>query len=359
MPEVSEAAREWACVDNTSVAVLETFIAPTRRKSRGRLARARIDELKKQQVAIATPPPSVKPTPARPTEPPASNAPAPAPTRCDGVDVEVVSGRFFLSRCLTPGSGEVFKDCPECPEMVVVPAGEFLMGSPDSENGRDTDEGPRHRVTFSRPFAVGKFAVTFADWDACVAKGGCNGYRPSDKDWGRSNRPVININWDDAKAYVNWLSKATAKPYRLLSESEREYVTRGGTTTPFWWGSLMASEANHAGAVPYPPGNSNSQTRLQPAQRTLPVDSFKPNPWGLYQVHGNVSEWMEDCWNNSYRGAPSDGSAWISGDCSRRVLRGGSWSDNGAKLRSADRDTQASIFRSTALGFRVARTLSP
>jgi formylglycine-generating enzyme required for sulfatase activity len=243
--------------------------------------------------------------------------------------------------------------------MVVIPASEFLMGSPDSEFGRDSDESPQHRVIFSRHFAVGKFAVTFADWDACIAKGGCNGYRPSDKDWGRGNRPVINVSWDDAKAYVNWLSSATAKSYRLLSEAEREYVTRAGTTTPFWWGSSVASEANHAGAVPYPPGNSNSQTRLKPAERTLPVDSFKPNPWGLYQVHGNVSEWMEDCWNNSYRGAPSDGSAWISGDCSRRVLRGGSWSDSGSRLRAADRDTQATIFRSTALGFRVARTLSP
>ena len=262
--------------------------------------------------------PSVGAQPAA-AAPPAEPAVAiiPTPSRCDGVETQVGNER----RCLKPGDS--FKDCGECPEMVVIPAGEFLMGSPDNEFGRDSDEGPLHRVTFSRQFAAGKFAVTFADWDACIAKGGCNAYRSSDKDWGRGNRPVINVNWEDAKAYVNWLSKATARSYRLLSETEREYVTRAGTTTPFWWGSSMASEANHAGAVPYPPGSSNSQARLQPAQQTLPVDSFKANPWGLYQVHGNVSEWVEDCWNNSYRGAPSDGSPWISGDCSRRVLRGG------------------------------------
>jgi formylglycine-generating enzyme required for sulfatase activity len=126
-----------------------------------------------------------------------------------------------------------FKECAQCPEMVVVPAGSFTMGSPDSEEGRIEEEGPQHRVTFGRSFGVGKFAVTFEEWDACVADGGCNGYKPSDAGWGRGRRPAINVSWDDAKAYVGWLSRKTGKTYRLLSEAEREYATRAGTTTPF------------------------------------------------------------------------------------------------------------------------------
>ena len=145
-------------------------------------------------------------------------------------------------------------------------------------------------------------------WDACVAAGGCNGYKPGDQGWGR-RRPVINVSWDDAKAYVAWLSRATGKPYRLLSEAEREYVTRAGTTTPFWWRpSITTSQANYDGAS-YSIGFMKCEYRKQ----TLPVNSFQPNPWGLYQVLGNVWEWTEDCWHDSYAGAPADGSAWTSG----------------------------------------------
>ena len=143
---------------------------------------------------------------------------------------------------------DTFKECDTCPEMVVVPAGSFMMGSPASEEDRSPHEGPQHRVTFRPAFAVGKFAVTFDEWDACVADGGCNGYRPKDEGWGRGKRPVINVSWNDAKAYVAWLSRKTGKTYRLLSEAEREYVTRAGTTTPFWWGSsISTSQANYDG----------------------------------------------------------------------------------------------------------------
>jgi formylglycine-generating enzyme required for sulfatase activity len=136
----------------------------------------------------------------------------------------------------------VFKECENCPEMVVVPSGSFTMGSPASEEGRGNEEGPQHSVTLAKPFAVGRFAVTFDEWDACVADGGCNGHRPDDKGWGRGRQPVINVSWADAKAYVAWLSRKTGKPYRLLSEAEREYVTRAGTTTPFWWGIIDLDE---------------------------------------------------------------------------------------------------------------------
>ncbi|MBZ0138696.1 MAG: formylglycine-generating enzyme family protein [Pseudorhodoplanes sp.] len=237
--------------------------------------------------------------------------------------------------------------------MVVVSVGSFTMGSPASELGRYSDEGPQHIVTFARPFAVGKFAVTFDEWDACVADGGCAGYTPSDQNWGRGRRPVINVSWIDAKAYVAWLAGKTGRTYRLLSEAEREYVTRASTTTSFWWGSsISTSQANYDGNLTYGSGSKGVDWRM-----TLPVDSFQPNPWRLYQVHGNVWEWTEDCWNVNYARAPMDGSAWTAGDCTRRVLRGGSWNVNPRNLRSAIRSRYAAIGQGYDIGFRVARTL--
>ncbi len=261
---------------------------------------------------------------------------------------------------VTPGSGQSFRDaqangqpCPMCPEMVVAPKGEFMMGSPASEPERDSDE-TQVKVTIPRPFAAGKFAVTFAEWDACVADGGCNGYKPNDKTWGRVKHPVINVNWDDAKAYVAWLSKKAGKNYRLLSEAEREYITRAGTTIPFWWGpSITPAQANYDGSAdPYKGGGSKGEYR----QRTMPVDSFKPNLWGLYNVHGNVWEWTEDCWNASNTGNPGNGVARTTGECSRRVVRGGSWGNGPRNLRSAYRSWSTTDIRSYGLGFRVART---
>lgn len=253
--------------------------------------------------------------------------------------------------------GHSFKDCPVCPEMVVVPAGSFTMGSPESEEERLSVEGPPHEVTIPKPFAVGRFAVTFSEWDACVADGGCGGYRPEDQGWSRGDRPVINVNWNDAKAYVAWLSKKTGKAYRLLSEAEREYVARAGTETPFWWGSSITPDrANYDGNYTYVGGGQKGESR----HKTLPVKSFEPNPWGLYQVHGNVYEWMEDCWNDNYSGAPADGSARTTGDCNRRVLRGGSWDNYPWDLRAACRDGGgASGLRYYLVGFRLARKLAP
>jgi formylglycine-generating enzyme required for sulfatase activity len=252
---------------------------------------------------------------------------------------------------------ERFRDCGAnetwCPEMVVAPADKFTMGSPASEVGRFNDEGPPHTVTFALPFAVSKFAVTFDEWDACVNDRGCNGYRPDDNKWGRGRQPVINVSWDDAKAYVDWLSKKTGKPYRLLSEAEREYVMRAGTKTPFWWGSsISTSQANYDGNSTYG-GGSKEEYR----QRTILVNSFAANPWGLYQVHGNVWGWVEDCYQENYNGAPSDGSARSISNCASRVLRGGSWNSNPRSLRSADRGGIHPDDRVSLFGFRVARTL--
>jgi formylglycine-generating enzyme required for sulfatase activity len=253
---------------------------------------------------------------------------------------------------------DTFKDCPDCPEMVVVPAGSFTMGSPASEPQRygDGDEA-QVRVSVSAPFAVGRYAVTFDEWDACVADGGCNGYKPADEGWGRGKHPVIKVNWVDAKAYAAWVSGKTGKTYRLLSEAEREYVARAGTTTPFWWGSsITPGQANYDGSAdPYKGGGSKGEYR----KRTVPVDSFEPNPWGLYQVHGNVWEWTEDCWNDSNTGNPGNGSVRTTGDCSRRVVCGGSWYSYPQFLRSAIRHWVTAHYRGYTLGFRLARTLNP
>ena len=262
---------------------------------------------------------------------------------------------------VTPASGRSLRDglangppCPMCPEMVVVPAGTFTMGSPENEPERSSAESPQRPVTFARPFVAGRFAVTFDEWDACVADGGCNRWKPFDQGWVRGQRPVISVSWDDARAYVAWLSSKTGMPYRLLSEAEREYVARAATTTPFWWGiSISTSQANYDGNSVYG-GGVKGENR----QRTVPVGSFAPNPWGLFQVHGNVWEWVEDCHQDSYQGAPSDGSSWTAGACARRVVRGGSWFDYARFLRSAARIGNAPGFRDAYLGFRVGRTLT-
>ena len=263
------------------------------------------------------------------------------------------------ARSWRPGTGSVFRDCPQCPEMVVVPSGSFTMGSPSSEKYRLDNEGPQRRVTIGYAFAVGKYEVTFAEWDACASSGGCGGYRPSDSGWGRGKRPVINVSWKDAKSYVGWLSRKTGKEYRLLSESEWEYAARAGTTGPFHTGGTISTDqANYNGRYRYGSGRRGGYR-----EKTVPVGSFGSNGFGLHDMHGNVWEWVEDCWNGSYAGAPSDGSAWKSGDwdCGRRVLRGGSWNNGLWDLGSAHRagDGTGFVFRYFDSGFRVARTLAP
>jgi formylglycine-generating enzyme required for sulfatase activity len=235
--------------------------------------------------------------------------------------------------------------------MVVVPTGAFLMGSFDREPQRGSDEGPQHEVTISKVLAIGKFPVTVDDWEFCVAQGGCPDW-PAVAKWGRGAHPAINVSWEDAKTYVKWVSRHSGKSYRLLSEAEREYIARAGTTTPFWWGSSISTDqANYDGTQRF-----TDEPAGQFRGHTVPVDSFGPNPWGFYSVHGNSWEWVEDCYSDSYEGAPSDGSARTSGDCGRRVLRGGSWASQPRNLRSAARYRLGPAVRGDWYGFRVART---
>lgn len=253
-------------------------------------------------------------------------------------------------------AGEVFKDCAECPEMVTVPAGSFLMGSPVDEVRRVDNEGPQHRVRIGQPFAIGRFEVTFAEWDACAADGGCTAYTPSDEGWGRGSRPVINVSWDDAQAYVAWLSERTGHAYRLPSEAEWEYAARAGSLTPFHVGRTISTEqANYDGTAAYE-GGTPGEFR----QGTIEVGSLAANAWGLYDMHGNVAEWTIDCLHAGYARAPDDGSAWTTGgDCSERIHRGGSWYADPWHLRSAARQSEATETRDDGIGFRVVRAIAP
>ena len=252
--------------------------------------------------------------------------------------------------------GTVFRDSDAawCPELVVIPAGSFTMGSPADEPERFDNEGPQHEVHVPS-FAVGRYAVTFAEWEACVSDGGCNGYRPEDRGWGRGRRPVINVSWEDAQAYVTWLSEKTGQGYRLLSESEWEYAARAGTTTPFHTGATITTDqANFDDNFTY-----NGSAKGEYRRETVAVGSFPANRFGLHDMHGNVWEWVEDCYHDNYSGAPADGSVWTSGKCEKRVLRGGSWSDGPDHLRSAIRIWSTPDDRDFDIGFRVARTLTP
>ena len=254
---------------------------------------------------------------------------------------------------------DTLSDGSQGPEMVVVPAGSFMMGSPENEKGRKDDEGPQRRVTISKPFAVGKFEITWTEWEACVNDGACSNAGPDgeggDEGWGKGNRPVINVSWNDAKAYVKWLSRKTGETYRLLSEAEWEYVARAGTTTAFWWGSRASHEYANYGKDKCCGGLASGGDRWE---NTSPVGSFSASTFGLHDLHGNVWEWTEDCYTNSYSGAPTDGSARVSGDCSTRVLRGGSWNNDPGGLRSAGRIWIHPAIGASGVGFRIARDLS-
>ena len=242
------------------------------------------------------------------------------------------------------------------PLMVPIPAGTFRMGCLSYKGGPcPDDEKPVHVVRIAEPFALSVYEVTFDEWDACVAVGGCGGHRPDDEGWGRGNRPVINVSWRQAWSYVAWLSAETGQSYRLPSESEWEYAARAGSTTVYSWGDEIGTNRT----------NCREAVCGDRWQYTAPVGSFRPNAFGLYDMHGNVWEWVEDCWNDSYEGAPTDGSAWKVAKCERHVVRSGMWDGWDPYFgRSAMRqghlsESQGHQFVDYLHGFRVARTLAP
>lgn len=236
--------------------------------------------------------------------------------------------------------GRSFRDCADCPELVVIPPGQFIMGSPATEAGRYDNEGPQRVVTLRAPLAVGAFEVTFAEWDACLAAGACT-HRPNDQGWGRGRQPVMNVSWDDTQQYLRWLNARTGKRYRLLTEAEWEFAVRAGSGRAFTTGNTINESLANYGGI---------------AARARPVGSYPPNRFGLFDMHGNVWEWVQDCLERTYTNAPSDASepVIVSG-CAWRVLRGGSWSNQPRFLRSAMRHGLAAHNRADNIGFRVAR----
>ncbi|MGH1349558.1 MAG: SUMF1/EgtB/PvdO family nonheme iron enzyme [Methyloligellaceae bacterium] len=267
----------------------------------------------------------------------------------------LISSQLLLgtyAELLPPGS--VFRDARTAPELIIIPSGNFLMGSADNEGNEY--ERPQHEVTIDYRLAVGRFAVTFEEWDFYTSQNP-DAHKPKDEGWGRDRRPVINVSWDDAQNYVKWLSETTGQHYRLLSEAEWEYTCRAGTETEFSWGNEISTEqANYDGDYTY--GNG---AKGEYREKTVPVDSFQPNAWGLYNMHGNIDEWCEDHWHDSYKGAPEDGSAWVGGSDNNenyRVLRGGSWFNDPQYLRARNRYWLSRGDRDGLIGFRVARALA-
>jgi formylglycine-generating enzyme required for sulfatase activity len=301
----------------------EVFEAGTLRRALERLARG-IASARRHTMPAPQPPPAASTPPPAPT--------TAQPTRSPPRAVATV-----------PPPGTAFRDIDAlwCPELVVIPPGEFLMGSTEDDAQAYSDEKPQHRVRIGYPLAVGRYPVTFEEYDHFCEQS--RHQPPGDQGWGRGRRPVINVSWDDAKAYVEWLAAEAREPYRLLTEAEWEYACRGGTTTRYWWGDEISPEsANYHGSD---------------LGRTSEVGSYPGSPFQLYDMHGNVWEWVEDRWHETYQGAPEDGSPWLQGNDSRRVVRGGSWGFDPGFLRAACRIRFDSVSRDDGLGFRVARTL--
>ncbi len=234
--------------------------------------------------------------------------------------------------------------CSDCPLMQVIPRGSYLMGSPNAVDMNRPNEGPVHPVTIANPFALGVHEISFDQWDACRADGVCRN-RGADERFGRGSRPAISLSLDDAKQFLTWLSEKTGHAYRLPTEAEWEYAARAGSTTLYYWGD----EVGKANAVCESCGTKWDN------KRSAPTGSFPSNPFGLHDILGNAWEWTADCWNESYDGAPSDGSAWVEGDCSGHVMRGGAWFSFPVNLRTTTRFRGVVDNRYLSKGLRVAR----
>lgn len=257
----------------------------------------------------------------------------------------------------TPGP-VAWRDCADTPELIRLQGGRFLMG--EQSNTGTAYERPLREVTVGE-YAIGKYEVSFDEWDQCYHAGAC-AKQVDDEGWGRGKRPVINVSWVDAQQYVHWLSEKTGRKYRLLSEAEWEYAARAGTSTRYSWGDGAEWACSNANVLDLTGFAQHPNWRWLAScddghAHTAPVGSFPANPWGIHDINGNVWEWVQDCWHNDYTGAPATGAAWISdGECEKRVNRGGGWGNNPRSMRSASRDADNAESYSNAMGFRVARS---
>lgn len=334
----------WTSVsDTTDPADLHAYLKRYPDGHYSALARNRLAQLERKAA------PAPAPVPQTQTKP----APAPVPAKGGFPTGAVIAGLAIMGIVAVVALGvwsdrdpvpaipdeapepvTVFADCDTCPAMQIIEAGSFMMGSPEDEDGRTGNESPRHDVTLPR-FAIGKTEITFDEWDACLADGGCGGYEPPDRGFGRGGQPVIGVSWQDAQSYARWLSGKTDRTYRLPTEAEWEYAARGGTETPYWWGTAFSSQYAPTGAP-------------------RPVSELAENPFGLQGMLGNAREWVEDCYINNYNDAPTDGTAQRGGDCSLRVLRGGAWPRDADDHRAANRARIDAGVRDQVFGFRVA-----
>ena len=282
---------------------------------------------------VERPHPAPEPPRVKPVEPPHLPITPPAPPSSSLQPFTVFRDRL--------------RDGSDGPAMIVIPAGEFWIGSPESEEGRSNDER-RHRVKIEQPFAIGQYAVTFDEYDHFCAATWKE--KPDDAGWGRGNRPVINVSWRDALDYTEWLSAQTGQVYRLPTEAEWEYAARAGTETAFWWGnSITTDQANYDGNYTYRSGPKGVYRK-----KTVPVDQFQPNPWGLYQVHGNTWEWTGSCYEVNYGGMEMQCTG--RNEVGARAVRGGSWGNAPVGVRSALRGRYDPTTRYSARGFRLARS---
>ncbi len=344
----------WTSIQNSSDP--SDFEAYLKRYENGHfsdLARNRIAALAPQQPAAIAPAPPAEEA-LTPPPPPEASPPGKSSSKLPlllGLAILIAGAVgvavFFMGDGSAPSlettdvsdtPAGAFSDCDVCPEMVTLSAGTFQMGSPDNEVGRTGNEGPLHEVTVPA-FAIGKTEVTFAEWDACVEDGGCS-FNPSDRGFGRAGMPVLGVSWNDANDYAKWLSQKSGRRYRLPSEAEWEYAARAGTQTPYWWG------------VTFDPS-------IAPINAPVTTDSLSENPFGLKGMLGNAREWVQDCYINSYLTAPIDGSAQRSGDCNRRVLRGGAWGRDADDHRAANRARISRTVRDKVFGFRLVTSDLP
>jgi formylglycine-generating enzyme required for sulfatase activity len=276
-------------------------------------------------------------TPAAETQapPPEMSAAAPADAVPVAEPATATPAPAAIPVAATEKRTDTFRECDACPLMMNVHGGTFLMGAPDDELGRKAWEGPQRKVAMA-PYAIGVSEVTYEEWDACVADGGCANYTPKDSGQGRGKQPVTNVSWKDATTYAAWLTRKTGRVYRLPTEAEWEYAGRGGTTTPFWWGAM------------------NDPAKAGTGATAQAVDTLAANPLGLVGVTGNVREWVQDCYVNTFAKAPLDGRSVEVSKCAQRVLRGGSYSDAVESLRIAARSRNDPAKRDTRTGFRIA-----